>query len=61
MTIETILDAYLTAEIRLDRKAPRNKTFKHRRRQADAFRTRILKMFEELEEKIEHLWEYGNR
>ena len=61
MKIETILNAYLTAEIRLDRKAAHNRTFKHRRRQAEAFRNRILRMFEERDEEIEYLVEYGNR
>ncbi len=72
MKLETILNAALATYYSVDWPAslweddelpasnvPGN--IPKRRRQYRAFRTRILRMFEDLEEEIEYLVEYGNR
>ena len=58
--IETLVDAMLMAHSNINiRLLGEDQSPKER--QYHAFRARILRMFEELEEEIEYLVEYGNR
>ena len=61
MKIETILSALELSNYWGNSAAPYGDDYERYLRQRKAFRARILRMFEEKDEEIEYLVEYGNR